>query len=207
MKRNCFVCAIYTPPSKNIAVFLEELARFLKRYAVNERVILAGDLNIYIPVTNKVGVSEYLALLASFGLENKIQGYTREEFLGSKFTQTYITQTCKLYDWNTLLQQNYLYSYKLLVEQLQSIYNKSKTKVKLKRRNRASPWINKEIIELSYIKSKLLRRCNERPHDFVLREEFRQLRNKITAKIRLAKKHYQLNIFSACSRDVKKHGN
>lgn len=93
------VCAVYRPPNKNIALFLDELSAFLNKHS-NKQIILAGDFNIDITDTSKTGVNDYLTLLAGYGFENQIQDFTREEILSDRLTQTCIdhisTRTPKL---------------------------------------------------------------------------------------------------------------
>lgn len=76
--------------------------------------------------------------------------------------------------------------------------------VLLKRTNPASPWIDSEIMELCLLKNRLQKKCRANPSDNLLKEEYRITRNKITAKIRLAKRRYQLGQFSSCRRNIKK---
>lgn len=83
------VIALYRPPSNNVPVFLDELSCFLKRHP-NKQIIIAGDVNIDLSCPMKSTVTEYLTLIASFGLENHIRDYTREEILGNKLTQSCI---------------------------------------------------------------------------------------------------------------------
>lgn len=56
----------------------------------NKQIILAGDVNIDLSIPTKSTVTDYLTLLASFGLENHIRDYTREEILGNRLTQSCI---------------------------------------------------------------------------------------------------------------------
>lgn len=252
------VCAVYRPPNKNIALFLDELSAFLNKHS-NKQIILAGDFNIDITDTSKTGVNDYLTLLAGYGFENQIQDFTREEILSDRLTQTCIdhisTRTPKLdafgwvvkekvadhyftvlvisgdnrlppvepeleklvlrdkevdrqiksFNWDALLESNHLVAYDLMAKKFEDIYNKSKKKIKLRRRNVASPWIDKEIMELSYQKGVLFKQCRKNPDNTLLKDEFKQLRNKLTAKIRLARKRYYLNQFSACRNNVKKN--
>lgn len=115
-----------------------------------------------------------------------------------------VDRQIKSFNWDALLESNHLVAYDLMAKKFEDIYNKSKKKIKLRRRNVASPWIDKEIMELSYQKGVLFKQCRKNPDNTILKDEFKQLRNKLTAKIRLARKRYYLNQFSACRNNVKK---
>lgn len=84
------ICAIYRPPDKNIGTFLGELQHLLTTLEKRDNIILVGDLNIDTYSTTKKYVSDYLTLISSYGLENNITGFTREEFLGNKLTTSCI---------------------------------------------------------------------------------------------------------------------
>lgn len=84
------ICAVYRPPSANIPCFLDELTEIFKQFNNNKYLVVAGDLNIDVMNAAKHGVSDYLNLLAGFGLENIITDYTREEYLGSRITKSCI---------------------------------------------------------------------------------------------------------------------
>lgn len=84
------ICAVYRPPSAHIPFFLDELTEIFKQFNNNKYLVVAGDLNIDVMNAAKYGVSDYLNLLAGFGLENIITDYTREEYLGSRITKSCI---------------------------------------------------------------------------------------------------------------------
>lgn len=59
-------------------------------------------------------------------------------------------------------------------------------------------------MELCYVKTKRFKKWQDTPCDILLKEEFRKLGNKITAKIRLAKNRYTVKQFALCHRNVRK---
>lgn len=84
------VCAVYRPPHLNINMFCEEFSVLFRHFDNNHHILLAGDFNIDISDETKYGVSNYLDVLSSFGLENVILDYTREEYYGCKITKSCI---------------------------------------------------------------------------------------------------------------------
>lgn len=255
------VCAVYRPPSSNINTFCEELAKLLPKFDNNKYLVLAGDFNIDVSNETKHGVLCYLDTLSSFGLENVIQDYTREEYYGNKITKScidhiitrisnlhtlsgvvkqkvadhYVTVLSVLgenmfgnskeseyktvldskkidnliqrYDWNSLLHLDHLTAYDKLVDVFRDIYSNSTRNVKLKKRRPENIWINSDIIELCHQKDKLWKRCKQNPGDILLKKEFREIRNKVTAKIRLAKRNHYENQFKTSTRNPKKTWN
>lgn len=102
------------------------------------------------------------------------------------------------YDWNLLIESDHIATYMRLVETFQGIYLNSKRRKKLKKRKDKNVWIDKDIMELCYLKDKLWARCRKNPDNVLLKEELRKMRNKVTATIRLAKKKYYLKEFKDC---------
>lgn len=96
----------------------------------------------------------------------------------------YVDKQIRCFEWNKLIPADHLKSYELLAQKFSDIYCKSKRIILLKRRNPRSPWIDKEILELFYCKSRLHKKLQEKPDDKTTKEEFGQIRNKITAKIK-----------------------
>lgn len=84
------VCAVYRPPRLNINMFCEDFSVLLRQFDNNQHILLAGDFNIDISDETKYGVSSYLDVLSSFGLENVILDYTREEYYGCKISKSCI---------------------------------------------------------------------------------------------------------------------
>lgn len=73
------VVALYRPPSADVNLFYNEFENLLKQYNNNDQVIITGDLNIDVMNRSKYKVGDYLDLLSSYGLQNVIRDYTREE--------------------------------------------------------------------------------------------------------------------------------
>lgn len=253
------IFALYRPPSSNVQLFCDEFSEALKKYDNNEHLVIAGDFNIDVLDEARPGVSRYLDTLASFGLENTINNYTREEYYGTKLTKScidhiiirisnlhslsgvikqkvadhYITVLLVLgentsenstpdeayrtilnsklidsliqqFDWKSLLDYNHIIAYDTVVDKFQDIYVKATKRVKLKRRKAENIWITDEILELCHQKERLWNRCKQNPADSLLKREFREFRNRVTAKIRLAKKKYCINQFNAANKNSKK---
>lgn len=103
------ICALYRPPSGNLHLFYEELDKLLNRFNNNDYIVIAGDLNIDVSNQDKYGVSDYLNILSSYGLENVIHGYTREEHLADKITESnidhIITRTCNFFFIGGIIKQ------------------------------------------------------------------------------------------------------
>lgn len=80
----------------------------------------------------------------------------------------------------------------------------SQRMVTIKQRKNDKPWLTEEIMELSYLKERLYRRSKANPSDEILKLESRQMRNKLTARIRLAKNNYYKNKLNNFRKDVRK---
>lgn len=240
--------AFYRPPSSNITLFFDELAGLLNTFGNDSQLVFAGDFNIDVMKVANNGVANYLNLLSGFGLENLTTNFTREEFLGNRFTRTAIDHVVvrlnkakfasgvikqkiadhyfvsfiafcgapqddmvdqysvildrrkidnfiKQFDWSSLLTMDHITAYQTMVAQFEYIYNNSKKKIKIKQRKSRNAWITVEIMELCHEKNILWNRVKANPANSALKAEFRTLRNKITAEIRLAKKrHYSTRL-------------
>lgn len=77
--------------------------------------------------------------------------------------------------------------YEKLVDIMTAIYAKAPQKVTLKQRNFANKWM--EIIELCKGKDDL-RCCKRQPENMDLKNEYKIIRYKIMAKLRIEKKHH-----------------
>lgn len=73
----------------------------------------------------------------------------------------------------------------------------------LRRRNSKSEWIDGEIIKLCDEKDEIWKRCKKEPGNKNLKEEYRRIRNKVTAKLRLAKNRYYLEKFLINKKNTK----
>lgn len=92
------VCAIYRPPDLNIGLFIAELSDLISSRNTCKRFLLAGDINIDVRNASKYGVSDYLDMIAGYGIENMITDVTREEHLGNKITKTCIDHILARFD-------------------------------------------------------------------------------------------------------------
>lgn len=82
--------AIYRPPSNSTARFLDELRDLLNSLDSTLQLCLIGDFNIDILNPSKSITSDYLNILAHFGIECCIQSPTREELRGSNLASSCI---------------------------------------------------------------------------------------------------------------------
>lgn len=251
------LCAVYRPPSGNISAFNVELVKLLTMFNNNDHIILAGDFNIDVMCPSRSGVTEYLDILYSYGLQNLIDAYTREEYLAEKITKTCIDHiivrtsnfkflagiikqkvadhffvtlkivgnqnfdrkrqeykhildnwkvdhNIKKFNWDALLNLDHISLYKAVVKKFRNIYDGSMKRVKLEQRKPGNNWMDQEILELSSEKCTLWNRCKQNPDDRILKEEFRKVRNRLTAKIRLAKKKFHSMQLKQCGQNLRK---
>lgn len=82
--------SIYRPPSNSVVSFLDELHDVLNEFDSATQICLVGDINIDILNTSKSSVSDYLNILAHFGIECCIQAPTREELLQGRLVTSSI---------------------------------------------------------------------------------------------------------------------
>lgn len=118
-----------------------------------------------------------------------------------------VDRSIKRFNWNSLLKLDHISLYETVVETLGSIYERSIKPIKLKPRNASNKWIDKDINELSSEKNKLWNRCKKYPDDTLLKEEYRQLRNRVTAKIRLSKKKFHMTQLRQSGKNIKETWN
>lgn len=147
------------------------------------------DLTIFGGVIRKKIADHYFTACVAF-TENEAaeeQSQNKESvIIDSKKVDNLIAQ----YDWNSLLCLDHLILYDTMVDVFRNIYDVSKVTIQLQRRRPGNVWINKEIMELCYIKEKLWIRCKQNPRNTLLKSEFRSMRNRVNAKIRLAKRNH-----------------
>lgn len=256
------VCAIYRPPDLNIGLFIAEVSDLISSRNACKRLLIAGDINIDVRDASKYGVSDYLDMIAGYGIENMITDVTREEHLGNKITKTCIDHILvrfddmstmagviqkkladhyftafvasqeipvagkkseakeislldnkmvdKLiseFDWNSLAHYSHTSLYEHMVTVFNNIYEKSNKTIMLKQRSPEKKWVSSEIMKLSYIKDKLWTRCKQNPGNQSLRGDFRSIRNKLTAKLRMAKRNYYLAKFKNMKDSMKETWN
>lgn len=106
--------------------------------------------------------------------------------------------------WDNLIGLDHTKAYDELASKLQHIYKSSQRTVTIKQRKKDKPWLTQEIMELSYPKERLYRRSKANSAGEILKHESRQMRNKLTAKIRLAKNNYYKNKLNNCRKDIRK---
>lgn len=107
-------------------------------------------------------------------------------------------------NWDHTAALDHLQAYESFVAQLNCIYEDSTIKVKIRKRKPQNCWIDKEILELCSEKDKAWKQSKKYPDDNSLKEEYRRIRNKVTAKIRLAKKRYYMNKFAESRGNLQK---
>lgn len=108
------------------------------------------------------------------------------------------------FDWDSLIQNDHSLTYDEFISQFQVIYRQCTKKINVRRRKVEKPWINSEIMELSLSKERLWYRCKKDPSNLALKEELRQLRNRLTAKLRIAKNLYYKHELNKFKRDPRK---
>lgn len=136
----------------------------------------------------------------SKAVSKNVDHFTLKKILDDKKVDAYISET----NWNTFLSLDHVSLYIRVTEIFRDIYERSSRCVKLKQRQLNNRWITTEIMELCYLKDKAWQRCRKEPQDTLKRQEFRTLRNLVTAKIRLAKSKYLLSQFSQHKKNSKK---
>ena len=72
------ICAVYRPPSNNLEMFYQEFSKLLNTFNNTDHLVIAGDFNIDVMSHKKIGVTQYLDILSSYGLYNLINAYIRE---------------------------------------------------------------------------------------------------------------------------------
>lgn len=107
-------------------------------------------------------------------------------------------------DWDSVAALDHISAYENLVAMLNKIYDDSIIRVKIRQRKPHNNWIDRNILELCCEKDRKWKECQKSPEDVTLKEEYRTLRNKVTAKIRLAKKRYYASEFESCGNSRKK---
>lgn len=114
-----------------------------------------------------------------------------------------VEKLMKEYDWNSLLQYNHVEMYHKLVTELNNIYPQDSKQKVLKRRNPKNEWIDGEIFKLCDEKEEIWKRCQKELGNQNLKEEYRRVRNKVTAKLRPAKNRYYVEKFSINKKNMK----
>lgn len=98
-------------------------------------------------------------------------------------------------DWDALLKYDHEAAYLKFADIFKNIYRNSVKEVKIKQRKMENVWITDEILELCLQKDLLWKRCKNNRSDEGLKQEFRIMRNLVTAKVKLAKNRYYNNKF------------
>ena len=76
-KIKCMFIVIYRPPHTNVHSFINEFQQFLETIdMVSAQVIICGDFNIWIDNINDPLTKNFIDLMSSFGLVNKVQNAT-----------------------------------------------------------------------------------------------------------------------------------
>ncbi|KAH9372251.1 hypothetical protein HPB48_012051 [Haemaphysalis longicornis] len=249
------IVAVYRPPNSDLHSFFEEFSVFLRKIT-HEILIIAADFNIDISDPRKRRTSDYLDLLAGFGMDSLIYKFTREEILASRLTQScidqiasrcskfetlatvvrkkvadhYFTALCALstqsvdtahfidhidnnkrmdaliqkYEWSLLSVTDNVAAYDQPISQYNTLLSLSTKKVKLRSPNPQNKWITMPILEVAHEKDRLWKRCKNNPSDLLLQQEYRIIRNRLTAKLRLTKKQYFVAEFGKCRNNMRK---
>lgn len=100
------------------------------------------------------------------------------------------------FDWNSLEHLLHTRIYETMVGVFSNIYKNSQKTIRLKQRSVGKVWINSDILELCRLKDKLWTRCKQNPGNQSLKDEFRSVRNKLTDKLRFAKRSYHKEKFN-----------
>lgn len=100
------------------------------------------------------------------------------------------------YDWKGFLRSvNTTNVYPMFVEVFNDFTESAKRTVILKKRRPNHQWLSPNILKLIKEKDLLWKRCRRSPNNNDLRNEFRQVRNKVNAVIRSAKRRYFISKF------------
>lgn len=109
------------------------------------------------------------------------------------------------YDWKSLLAVvSPVDLYDKLVQVFENFKKRATRNVHVKQRNLENKWMSSSILAAIKEKDLLWAQCKRAPNCFDLRVKFKQLRNKVNAMIRSAKRMYFRDKFSAASHSSKK---
>jgi len=89
---NCHISliAVYRSPSTDTSAFLKNFSKWLENNKNISNMLIIGDINIDIKNYSKPIVEEYLNVCSLYGLEHKINEFTRVEILNGNVTKSCI---------------------------------------------------------------------------------------------------------------------
>lgn len=109
------------------------------------------------------------------------------------------------FDWNSfILDNNNATAYDNFVRTLGQMKEACKKTVLIKKRRAEHQWLTPGVLALIKEKNMLWARCRRAPDNTALRDEFRTVRNRVTAQIRSSKRQFCNEQFKASSRNMTK---
>lgn len=144
-------------------------------------------------IENKIADHYFTGCSISFNKKKDLTtNETYKEFLSNKKVNTLI-QTENWWPLLDLTNPDEIYN--TLTKKFQSIYENSKIKTKLSKKD-YNPWLNEEIKSIIKEKNKLWNQLKKNPYDHELKNKFKKIRNQLTQKIRKEKRLYYFHKFS-----------